>query len=400
MNRQKLKREAKAWVEEGIISHEQYDKIIERYSKSGPNSIILLFAILLMALGFLTFIMSDWAREPHLSRIVILASVTTVLYVLGDIRYRKSADLIAISFIVLGYIAFGAGMLLAIDIYNIQVTFAWPFIIWAVVGLGVYFIYEHKLLFSVAIAVTTIGQLYNASINSAFSWVLLFLLLLGFGHFVYHHRNYLFSYLFSISFVVQLLTLVFAASQQYYWLILYFLILYVAGDLIREQVYRKPFKIISLLAIFIFGMYQTFILQDEFYMDDLTLQWSFIIVWFVLFGAAIAIKIIDNRSYQLIDFVLFLPIAFIPFSYGMSLIVLFIFSLVWLFIGYKQDNSEYILIGTISFLVSVFTVYIQFAWDAMNKSLFFLIGGILLFLISFLIEKQRRTIVDKQKGGE
>lgn len=400
MNRQKLKREARAWVEEGIISDEQYDKIIERYSKSGPNSIILLFAILLMALGFLTFIMSDWAREPHLSRIVILASVTIVLYVLGDIRYRKSADLIAISFTVLGYIAFGAGMLLAIDIYNIQVTFAWPFIIWAIVGLGVYFMYEHKLLFSAAIAVTTIGQLYNASINSAFSWILLLLLLFGFGHFVYHHRNYLFSYLFSVSFVVQLLTLVFVASQQYYWLILYFLILYFAGDLIPEQVYRKPFKRISLLAIFIVGMYQTFILQDDFYMEDVTFQWSFIAVWFVLFGAAIVKKIIDKRSYQLIDFVLFLPIVFIPFSYSMSLIVLFIFSLGWLFIGYKQDNSEYVLLGTISFLVSVFTVYIQFAWDAMNKSLFFLIGGILLFLISFFIEKQRRTIIDKQKGGE
>ncbi|WP_010650051.1 DUF2157 domain-containing protein [Oceanobacillus massiliensis] len=400
MNRQKLKQEGRIWVEEGIISQEQYDQILNRYVHKDPNFIINLFAILLTGLGFLTFIMTEWARQPHISRVIIFTVITIAFLVWGHILYRKRPDMLAVSFIVLGYIVFGAGMLLTITIYQVQIDSAWPFIIWAIAGLGLYFIYKHKLLFTIAIAVTTIGQLYSVSQTGSFDWILLLILLLGFGHFAYHHANYLFSYLCSISFSIQMLILAIAEEQQYYWLIVYYLVLYLAGDLVPKQVFQKPFKLISLLSIFIMSMYQTFMLQEDFFMNKVEFQWSFAIVWIVLFVIAVLLKLIQHRKYELMDLLLFLPIVFLPFSYILSLTILFIFSLGWLFLGYRQDNNEYILLGTTAFLFSTFTVFIQFAWDAINKSLFFMIGGILLFLISFSVDRQRRAIAVKHKEGE
>ena len=56
------------------------------------------------------------------------------------------------------------------------------------------------------------------------------------------------------------------------------------------------------------------------------------------------------------------------------------------------------MLGTVAFLFSTFNVYIQYAWDALNKSLFFFIGGVLLFLISFIFERQRRRL--KKEGSD
>lgn len=399
VNQTKVKQAGKKWVSDGIITEEQLEKILATYTKRDSSVIIILFAVLLTGLGFLTFIFSEWAQVPHFSRTIIIIAFMVGLYILGDILFRKHSTMLGISFIVLGYIIFGAGLLLTIDIYGINLYSAWPFIIWSVIGLLLYFIYEHKLLFVIGIIVTTIGQMYSGLEFHSFNVIILLIFILGFTHFVYHHSSSLFGYIFGLSFALQMLILTMAESQQYYWLIIYFLVLYIAGELIAKEVLKTAFKNIGLLSIFIFSMYQTFLLQEEFFVKEIKYQISFLIVWVVLIGLACLIKYMQKQQYEWIDFILFLPVFFLPYSYFIGLVTMFVFSIGWLLIGYQQENHEKIMLGTIGFLLSTFTVYIQYAWDAMNKSLFFLIGGVLLFVIGFLFEKQRRAILDGHQGG-
>ena len=398
MNRNKLKREGKKWVEEGIISNDQLERIVARYRNKDVNIIVILFAVLLTGLGLITFILSDWARQPHFSRILIFIVAMLVLYILGDVLYRKQSSLIGASFLVLGFIVFGTGTFLTIDIYQIELYSAWPFVIFTLIGLALYFIYQHRLLFVVSIIVVTIGQIYSGIAFSEWNWLLMILFVFGCSHFVYHHKNHLYSYLFSISFSIQALTWVIAESQQYYWLILCFFFLYIIGDALKEQVFHLPMKYVALLSIFLFSMYQTFLLQEDYFMKDMEFQIGFMIAWIIFFFIASMMKVKSERKWEMIDFLLFLPIVFLPFAYLIGLVLLFVFSLVWLFMAYREENQEGILIGTISFLLSTITVYIQFAWDAMNKSLFFLIGGLLLFVISYILERKRRKLERNTEG--
>ncbi|SET14168.1 Uncharacterized membrane protein [Oceanobacillus limi] len=399
MNKTKLKQEGKKWVAEGIISEQQLERILETYKQKDPNFIIIVFAVLLTGLGFLTFIMSDWAQVAHFSRVFVILAAIVGLYILGDILYRKRSELLGVSFVILGYIVFGAGMLLILNIYTVELFSAWPFLIWSVIGLLLYFIYEHKLIFVVGLLVTTAGQIYSGMEFASFSWLILIVFIVGYTHFVYHHANYVFSYLFAISFSLQMVVLTIANAYEYYWLIVLFLALYVIGELLPKEILKKTFQYISLLSIFLFGMYQSFLLQESFFIQDMNLQTSFIIVWGLAILGTVILKLLTRSQLELIDLVLFLPICYLPFSYVLGLVSLFIFSIAWLLLGYRKEDHEKVLLGTVSFLLSTFTVYIQFGWDAMNKSLFFLVGGILLFSISFFLEKQRRAIVDSNKGG-
>ncbi len=400
MKKRELESEGRKWVAEGIITEEQLTKILKREQQDNPNYIIILFAVLLTGLGFITFIMSDWAQQAHISRVIIIIAVTLFLYILGDIFHRKYNELFGISFIVLGYIVFGAGFLLVINIYQVSIYSAWPFIIWGLIGLVLFYIYHHPLLFSAAIVVTIAGQIYNGIAFSGFNWLLLLLFFLGFSYFVYVEKSKLYSYLFAIGYTIQMLVMLSFVFDQYYWFIVLILPLYLVSNLLPNEAERAPMKLISLSAIFIFGIYQTFPLQEAWFYEEIRFEASFIVVWFILFVIGIVLKLRRKQIEEIIDFILFLPIMFLPMSYLIGNIVLFLFSLGWIFIGNYKDNTRYVLLGTVAFLVSTFTVYIQYVWDTLDRSLFFFIGGILLFVISFYIEKQRRKLASESAGSE
>ncbi|WP_047982471.1 DUF2157 domain-containing protein [Ornithinibacillus contaminans] len=390
MNKNKLKQEGEKWVREGIITDDQLGSILSRYSKKDPNFLLLLFATILTALGFITFITSDWAQIPHYSRVVLISIVFISLYLVGHYLYLKKSTLQGISFIILGYILFGIGMLLTINIYDIILTSAWPYIIWSLVGLLLYFVYEHRFMLSVGLIITTIGQIASGIEFDSFNVILFLIFLFGYLHFVYHRANYLFGYIYAVSFSIQMLVLTLVSEQEFYWLVIYFLLLYLAGEVFPKKQIHISFKYSSLISVFLLGMFQSIVLEDSFFMAELRLQYMFLPVWSVLLIAGIIMKTIRSKPLEIIDFILFLPVAFIPFSDIVGLISLFVFSVLWLIIGYRKEVPERILLATIAFLLSTFTAYIQFAWDALNKSLFFIIGGILLFVLSFLLERSRR----------
>lgn len=310
MNQSKLKQEGKKWVEEGIISDKQLEEITQRYPAKDAGFIIILFAVLLTGLGFITFMMSDWAQVPHFSRIIILSLVTVALYVLGDVLYRKRSAFLGVSFITLGYIVFGSSMLLAITIYQVQLYNAWPFMIWSIIGLALYYIYERQLLFATGLVVLTAGQIYSGISFSNFSVILFLVFIFGFAHFMYHRGNLLFGYLFGVSFSIQMIVLILAASQEYYWLLVYYLAFYIFSDLLPKHALQTAFKYMSLLSVFVFGMYQTFVLQESNFWKDIDYQWLFLVVWLVVIAISILLKLKQQRLYELADLVLFYLLYF------------------------------------------------------------------------------------------
>src|SRR5699024_8195096 len=106
--------------------------------------------------------------------------------------------------------------------------------------------------------------------------------------------------------------------------------------------------------------------------------------------------IISKKLYKLIGISLFIPLFFLPFNYVYIILSMFIFSLFYLIYVFQQKTQANIMVGTITFILITFTAYLQYACEALNKSLFFIIGGLLLFGISFVLERLRR----KKEQGE
>jgi len=393
LNRSTLKKAGKKWVEKDIISPEQLEQILNLYPKREPRLLLTIFSILLISIGFLTFIFSDWAQVPQFSRVLLMVLFMVTLYVAGHILYEKEQKILGITLLLLGFVAFGANLLLAINIYSIILFNAWPFVLWSIVSLFLFMIYEHRWIFFTGIAVTTIGQINSFILYDSFNYFLIAILLLGFTHFAYHRKEQLYCYLVTISFVLQAVFFINVYEQSYYWLLFYYMLLYIIGYILKGTHFSVSIRRIALISTFILGMFQSFVLHDVYlFSEEIEYNILFFTVWMIAFTGITLLKISQNNYEDLAPIILYLPVFYLPFASIFSLLVLFTFSLTYIMIGYTKDNYSKVFYGSIAFLLSTLTAYVQYAWDTLNKSLFFIIGGIILLAMSLVIERQRRIL--------
>src|SRR5699024_2415784 len=134
------------------------------------------------------------------------------------------------------------------------------------------------------------------------------------------------------------------------------------------------------------------------FIHTLYLHYLLLIIIILLFVFSSALLIVGYKkdyrqliTYETLAF-LFIPTLYLPYPLLMTIILLFVFLSALLIVGYKKDYRQLITYGTLAFLLSTLTVYIEYAWEVMNKSLFFLIGGLILFSFSFILERNRRKI--------
>jgi uncharacterized membrane protein len=110
-------------------------------------------------------------------------------------------------------------------------------------------------------------------------------------------------------------------------------------------------------------------------------------------------------GYQL---ALFLPFVYLEAWTDMSflfyLIAVFGFSLLLLLRGYDVESRMRVNLGTFLFLLSCFFAYAKLTWGFLDRSLFFLVGGLLLFGLSWFLNQRRKRWLAQQaqavKGGD
>lgn len=411
MNKKHLEREGKKWVDDGLISESQLEAILQKYVKEDRSYILVILAALLVSISVIVFIFSDWAQIPNVSRITIMILMMHIFYTTGFYYERKKerhepkqrqmhkqtysrSQIIGISLIIIGYITFGATLLLTLYMYNVQLQSSWPFLIWSIVGIMLYVIVPNRYLFSIALLITIYGQIHSHFTYAAFDYVLFILFFVVYFHFVYHRGHTIIHYIFSIGLILQWLMLSMNEFHNFYWFMLFILAMYGLSILLPKKTIKSVMMRVTVIGLLFYKMYETLTVQESFIMDSLTYQPSFFILYTIIFlGVALLLLLLHRR--ELITLLLFVPMFFLPYAHLFIIISLFIYAIYWLIYGFQTDTNSKIMLGLFSFFLSVFTIIIQYAWETINKSLFFLVAGIVLFIISILLERKRQ----KNEGG-
>ncbi|QAS51653.1 DUF2157 domain-containing protein [Halobacillus litoralis] len=397
MNRDQLIKESEKWVDEAIITEAQREQLLGRYPKKQNKPMLLSFAAILIGLGFLTFVASNWSYLTDIGRLAILLTSLLSFYIIGEWVYRKRSKRVGVSLILIALLVFGSSIFLVGQMYHYTTFSAFPFFLWSLVGFGLYMILKETTFFHATLIIMTVGQLYSGIVYQDFHLWLGLLFILGMGAVVKQTRALPHIMAFSISYVLQAVILVFSEGVPSYWLIAFFLLLYVMDDFLIEKGKRRIFKTSSILSIFTMLLLQVFFLGNE-YVGELTeSSLYFFLVWAILFVFAVIRSAMSSTNYYWIDLLLFVPVFRFEFGDVLSLVILFLYALLWLVSGYQQEVTRWINKGTVAFLLTTFVAYFQLAWDFMNRSLFFFVGGLLLFVLSYFLEKKRRTF---HKGGE
>lgn len=327
----------------GIITQEKFEDMMNLYEEgSGINFIRVLVTIgaILIGLGILSFVASNWIYMSKVSKIIIIISVMGISMLTSfklEYTYEKTAK----SLLYLSTLIYGAGIFLIGQIFNYGGEFTTAFLSWAVGVVLMALILKEKILF---ISAHILLLIY---INGSFGeniiiYTLIFICTFYIGNKLFQYSKHItfLNNLVALNFILYFLDYV--DLKKIYIAITFFLI-GLGMYYIKHNLNIYIFKLQGLLLIGISGIFLTF----RYIWEELL---------FVNNGNLIAV------------------------IFGIGLLM-FLLSLV----------RKGLLIPLIFICVLIFRYYFDTLYDFMPKSLFFIIGGLILLGFGYYFEKLRKN---------
>lgn len=428
-----LLRETKKWVSSGIITVDQADQITALYPAENKNrliSVLLLLGAILLGTGIILFFAANWRLIPAWGKISLVI-VPLILFHLAAHLTSANYPRLSQALTLLGCVMFGSGIWLVAQIFHISAHFPNGMLFWLLGVLPVAFFLKEELplgLSALLLASWTLSE-QSSSLLIMFVAMMLFA---GVFYLTYTLRS-------SFALVVTLISVAVFVNTEIYQILADNYQFTAAGSLIpfvlllvgSSYVYmskhpvngdNKDFPFIyKFFGVTLVGV-SLFIMSLEFFADDFIklrqsgagyfLFWALYIA--VAFLGAYAISrhsvnikeiIRENYPWLAVDALVFF-ILLVPFKALTLMIILNLFMFIWALLviisAYQTQSGLYFILGMIAFNVYVLEEYFNFFWESLDKSLFFIAGGIVLVLSGALMERQRRKAVLawQQEGGD
>lgn len=406
--------EAEKWKQEGIISAEQFQQIAGRYPVLAQSSSLPVLGAILLGLGALTFIASNWQEVSPFAKLAIILLSLIVSYAAGEWFRSNGSEKIGLALTVIGVAIYGAGFFLIGQIYHLSANPVNAFYLWFVGAVTITYYYRSRLLTYFSLLILTISVFYGVfeSYRDGLATFLFYVLFaIGIVPFILKYRT---ATLLALS---QLLLFGVAFYDLHkvddglafpaLCLLFYLAARYLPRSLepLSETIQAVSYWVMifySILAIFI----------DELIPQQNGMNTRLWIVLLLLSGWYLIVSVGKKSLAQAIDLIpygafalLYLLVLINPANIAtilpsvLLIVSLFLYGVGMVLAGERQRNVSRINQGAVLFGISCFVGYVNLAWDFMDKSLFFLMGGALLLALSLLVEWQRRKWVNEAKGG-
>ncbi len=388
----KLRKEIDLWLSDGLISSEQKRSILARYSalaaadeKAGPGKLVTTISVLgsiLIGLGILLFIGSNWSAIPVWSKLFIIFAAMLVSYAAGFyLRYeKKNFPKVGAALILLGAIIFGAGIFLVAQIYNITVHYPNGPLMWGLAVLPLAYLLRLKPILYLSILTLLIWLGMEASFHTTLAY-----------------RDF-----------IPLVSLYLIAGALLWSLG----IMHKSLASIRDI--ASPYLLSGLIISFGAGYILTFDISGA-RMGDSGLQFFYAVIAVIFVISVMLIVSARNFEKGIVAEIIFLSAIIItviiaclvytqsefPGRKGHDFeLITFIVNLVFaaaiigiIYLGYMRHSIIYINVGLIFFVLDLIARYFDFFWKLLPRSLFFILGGIVLLAGGIMLEKKRRKIL-------
>ncbi|MCX7923797.1 MAG: DUF2157 domain-containing protein [Clostridia bacterium] len=444
-----LHSEIDLWKQEGIISEEQSSDILKRYAQPEVNiraedrksskfiAMISILGSILLGVGVILFFAHNWKFISIPVKLGIIFGLITATYMVGYwMAFEKKIYTGAgKALIFLGVLFFGAGIWLIAQIFNINAHYPNGMLYWSLGGLLVAYITRLKPIIALTIALLTIWTVMEQSGFYNVNYLYLILMLVTVIPLVYKEKSRLGAVLAVISFSIWLSAAniswqtigLLRPSPSYIAgsLLVFFIFLYafskVQRSLFNAPGMESPLKVVALFGIFIMLYAMTFRGMEDLVrkassisylpMDSIIIYVTLIISLLGLIGYNY-FKATPGRNarYEEIGLLLMVLVSLaymvVPvrdesvlagiYPYTLAINILFLGMVVFvLALGFRERKPVFINMALIFFLIDVVTRYFDYLWKLLDRSIFFMAGGLALLVGGIILEKRRRKIISE-----
>ncbi len=429
-----LRKELPKWRKSNLISETQRDKILSHYNIHVDRSkklvaILSILGSILIGVGIILFVASNWRTIPRYWRVILLITALLASYAAGFyLKFKKQMEKTGMALVLLGTLIFGANIFLIAQMYNINAHYPNGVLFWCLGALLVAYSLRSKIILSLTVVLAWLwSTMETTGFEHANYWfiplfaVLVYLAynyksvmaitlsILAGGYWLFHNgfyfidHSYYWDYRLWISFLIMML----------YGVIIYSL----AKHHEKSPILNKIFKFLGYLGITV----PLYSISMEWFLDTMPKGVFFImfsreniiilILSLIMFAAALYLTVTNWRKAENVistaestfsfSIIILLLIPYLLamnsgltklFSVYFSILV-FLTLLGFIFVGYKDKEELYINAAIVVFVIEVITLYFRYAWAYLDRSIFFIVGGIILVAGGIYLEKGRRKFI-------
>ena len=441
---QRLTRELPAWVEHDWVQPEHQRAILEHVAaqtSGGTRYLTIAFAlmgVLLLGSGVITFFAANWQALPKLGKLIILFGGMWVAYG-GAAYFRGHAPKLADALILLGVILFGANIHLIAQIYHIDAHYPNGVLMWALGALLAAYLLESQLAM---IAALLLGLVWSGmegwNFEQRFHWPFLVLWIACLQPIVTRQWQGAFHAALSVLLIWCIMTFfngMWSSHREIYLaqcFFLFFVALLVLGMLCATTERFRSLSVITEryaaigagLAFFVLTFPRVYTGRYWDKADAVNMACEITSIGWLIATAALALIAIGLAFWhrartQAQARPRFLDVGMAILAVVVSLMVtnwlwrgadgsimpilfnlLFFAALVWLVYAGIHLNDRYLVnLAFVFFALLVLARYFDTFWTLMNRSFFFMAGGLLLMIGGYALERGRRKLTREIPSG-
>ncbi|MFC4769200.1 DUF2157 domain-containing protein [Effusibacillus consociatus] len=393
MNHHKwLHGEVEKWKEEGLVNETVVESLKSRYPVTSIESagLMMFFAALLVGIGGIFFIAHNWTEMPSLLKLAIIFAGMIVFYGAGEYIRASGRTAVGISLIFLGTLTFGAGIFLIGQMFHIVAYNAGALLGWSIATASIAWIYRNPYLMMAAVvqwAFATWFQFEEYSRNP------LLFLLVSFAYFwiAFHWKSRRILLLVLAGLVPGVLSVLFYYDASQLWAYPVLLLVFGLSLLFHNSSFPQMFQYPMLLSVYVAVIVQSTLFRENWIRIEPSP--TLYIAAGVLLIAIIAYLWQEKMLNLLPAAAIFLPTAELEYAEFVNAALAIAVSIFFISLGERRKEKAWINHGTLLFLISVFFLYVMNVWSFLDSSLFFVIGGILLFVLAIFMERRRRKLL-------
>lgn len=407
-----LEKESKLWVEKEIISRDQQTLILSNYPEleQGGHGVgwLPVLASVLIGAGALSFIASNWQELSEAVKLLIIFGSLLGSVVIGERLHQKGSEVVGLAFTMLGIILFGAGIVLVGQMYHLISYNAAAFYVWYLAALLMAYVYRSALLLALAVVILNIAGYYSLIEFNYFSFTYYAFLLGSFPFLIHREVKWVKGFMFTLLTIYTLIGTAEDIGNPLFLLTVGSVLIWL-GDVVSllsdaKKGFSVTAKVFGYIHGVLFALFIIYEIENSFFfnMDNYEFIYIGIPILGLAFIASLVVRYRKKDWNSLIDWIMFVPIFLIPIYIKgvqpdwMYILLIFIFSIA-LFVFGSTSEAYRINAGTAFFILATIVAYSNFAWDFLPKSLFFTVGGIILFVVSYALNRKRKQFI--RTGG-
>ena len=377
------------WCAEGLLDQAAVDRILA-YEKRKPQKqklpLLLIIGLVFFSLAVFSFIAANWQAVPDVLKVALVVLLMWSFYSLAYLSDKKLLGS-PTAFRLLGLAMFGASILVALQTFHFSMSnslLPWTLFVAALA----HWIYWRHVAYAVVAFIFGL-QVLASSVPATgwFEWAVFIAVALSWFYFSRDSVSMIFSWFLLFGAGLQLWSLAEYASPLWPVWTLFVLVLPLILLPERERLLRPLYLAVAALQLVVYLAARG---ETDLSFVDVNLPEAI-----ALALAGIAIGVFCYMRFRSLLWISILGVmGFLLFDdTAISLaVVAELSALAYLVMAQRREQP--LTPGFLYFILVQFVIYVIYAWERLDMSLFFLIGAFLLFALSGI-----GWWINRQKGS-